>query len=210
VAEFAMNVVGNKSIQNTPFMLNYGQNPNTPTVASLRARNPKINGFVGRWSAQVMRAEACLRVAQERQKAYADRKHQAAPEFQVGDQVLTKVLHFRLRKELKAKLAPRYVGPFKVLERSGIAGLVYRIALPEVLWRVHPIFHVSSLKRYFILVTLVMGIINHLPYLSSWMESWNMKWNLLLPLEARENAASILCIGLAIPMNPHRKMRRIS
>jgi hypothetical protein len=106
VAEFAMNNAWNKSIQNTPFMLNYGQNPNMPTVAFLRTRNPKVNGFVGRWSAQLMRAKACLRVAQERQKAYADRKRQAAPEFQVGDHVLIKVLHFRLRKDLKAKLAP--------------------------------------------------------------------------------------------------------
>jgi hypothetical protein len=36
-----------------------------------------------------------------------------------------------------------------VLERIGIAGLAYRIALPEVLRRVHPVFPVSSLKRYF-------------------------------------------------------------
>jgi hypothetical protein len=149
VAEFAMNNAWNKSIQNTPFMLNYGQNPDTPTVAFLCARNPKDNGFVGRWSAQLLRAKACLRVAQERQKAYADRKRQAAPEFQVGDHVLSKISHFRLHKDLKAKLAPQYVGPFEVLERIGIAGLAHRIALPEVLQRVHPVFPVSSLKRYY-------------------------------------------------------------
>jgi hypothetical protein len=120
-----MNNAWNKSIQNTPFMLNYEQNHDTPTVAFLRARNPKVNGFVGRWSVQLLRGKACLRVAQERQKAYADRKRQAAPEFQVGDHVLIKVSHFRLRKDLKAKLAPRYVGPYKVLKRIGIAGLAY-------------------------------------------------------------------------------------
>jgi hypothetical protein len=96
-----------------------------------------------------MRAKACLRVAPNQQKAYVDRKRQAAPEFQVGDHVLIKVSHFLLRKDLKAKLAPRYVGPFKVLKRIGIAGLAYRIALPEVLRRVHHVFPVSSLKRYF-------------------------------------------------------------
>ena len=45
-----------------------------------------------------------------------------------------------------AKLAPRYVGPFKILEI--INPVAYRIALPPALARMHDIFHVSYLKKY--------------------------------------------------------------
>ena len=47
VAEFAMNNAWNSSIQNTPFMLNYGQNPDDPTIHFLRQRNKSVNAFVG-------------------------------------------------------------------------------------------------------------------------------------------------------------------
>ena len=46
VIEFAMNNSWNSSIQTTPFMLNYGQGPDDPTIAHLRQHNLKVNGFV--------------------------------------------------------------------------------------------------------------------------------------------------------------------
>ncbi|GJV13704.1 putative reverse transcriptase domain-containing protein [Tanacetum coccineum] len=45
----------------------------------------------------------------------------------------------------KGKLAPRYVGPFEILERIGL--VAYRMRLPEELNSVHDTFHVSNLKR---------------------------------------------------------------
>ena len=46
----------------------------------------------------------------------------------------------------KGKLAPRFVGPFEVLERVG--DVAYRIALPPSMAGVHNVFHVSMLRRY--------------------------------------------------------------
>ncbi|GKB75624.1 hypothetical protein Tco_0942519 [Tanacetum coccineum] len=43
------------------------------------------------------------------------------------------------------KLAPRYVGPFEILERIG--PVAYRLRLPKELSRVHDTFHVSNLKK---------------------------------------------------------------
>ena len=40
---------------------------------------------------------------------------------------------------------PRYVGPFKILERIG--KVAYRLELPEELSNVHPTFHVSNLRK---------------------------------------------------------------
>ncbi|GJV55058.1 putative reverse transcriptase domain-containing protein [Tanacetum coccineum] len=68
-------------------------------------------------------------------------------EFQVGDRVMLKVspwkgvIHFGKR----GKLNPRYVGPFKVLER--IRSVAYKLELPQELSRVYNTFHVSNLKK---------------------------------------------------------------
>ncbi|GJV03443.1 putative reverse transcriptase domain-containing protein [Tanacetum coccineum] len=52
---------------------------------------------------------------------------------------------YRLRSGKKGKLAPRYVGPFEILERIGL--VAYRLRLPEELNSVHGTFHVSNLKK---------------------------------------------------------------
>jgi hypothetical protein len=46
---------------------------------------------------------------------------------------------------VKGKLAPRYIGPFPILERCG--PVAYRLQLPESLSTVHKVFHVSQLKK---------------------------------------------------------------
>jgi hypothetical protein len=46
---------------------------------------------------------------------------------------------------VKGKLAPRYIGPFPILERCG--EVAYKLQLPESLTAVHNVFHVSQLKK---------------------------------------------------------------
>jgi hypothetical protein len=45
----------------------------------------------------------------------------------------------------KGKLAPRYVGPFEIMERIG--PVAYKFKLPQELSGVHDTFHVSNLKK---------------------------------------------------------------
>ncbi|GJW96639.1 putative reverse transcriptase domain-containing protein, partial [Tanacetum coccineum] len=68
-------------------------------------------------------------------------------ECQVGDKVMLKVLPWKgvVRFGKWGKLNPRYVRPFKVLERVGF--VAYKFELPEELSRVHNTFHVSNLKK---------------------------------------------------------------
>jgi hypothetical protein len=49
------------------------------------------------------------------------------------------------RFEVKAKLAPRYIGSFPILEKCGL--VAYRLQLLETLSAVHNVFHVSQLKK---------------------------------------------------------------
>ncbi|GJX16968.1 putative reverse transcriptase domain-containing protein [Tanacetum coccineum] len=79
-------------------------------------------------------------------KSYADLKRKPM-EFQVGDKVMLKVSHWKgvVRFGKRGKLNPRYVGPFKVLEKVG--EVAYKLELPEELSRVHNTFHVSNLKK---------------------------------------------------------------
>ena len=47
---------------------------------------------------------------------------------------------------IHGKLAPRYVGPYKILAQCG--PVAYRLQLPDILSVVHDVFHVSQLKKY--------------------------------------------------------------
>ena len=48
--EFAVNNSWHDRIRNTPFMLNYGQNPDDPVLSNLRSLNPNIGLAVSKWS----------------------------------------------------------------------------------------------------------------------------------------------------------------
>jgi hypothetical protein len=87
-----------------------------------------------------------LRVAQSRQKSYADTRRRELT-FKVGDYVYLKVSPMKgvKRFNMKGELAPRYIGPFKILARC--VEVAYQLELPENLSGVHDVFHVSQLKK---------------------------------------------------------------
>ncbi|GJX72770.1 putative reverse transcriptase domain-containing protein [Tanacetum coccineum] len=87
-----------------------------------------------------------LKAARDRQKSYADKRRKPL-EFSVGDYVLLKVSPWKgvVRFGKKGKLAPRFVGPFEIIEKVG--PMAYRLDLPEELNGVHDTFHVSNLKK---------------------------------------------------------------
>ncbi|GJV15883.1 hypothetical protein Tco_1361206 [Tanacetum coccineum] len=86
------------------------------------------------------------KAARDRQKSYVDFRRKPL-EFEVGDRVLLKVTPWKgvVRFGKKGKLAPRYVGPFEILERIGL--VAYRLRLPEELNSMHDTFHVSNSKK---------------------------------------------------------------
>jgi hypothetical protein len=95
---------------------------------------------------QVCMVRENLRVAQSRQKSYADHRRRELS-FEVGGFVYLKVSLMRgLRRfKVRGKLTPRFIGPFKVLEKRG--EVAYQLELPPQLSDVHDVFHVSQLKK---------------------------------------------------------------
>nr|GEY18136.1 putative reverse transcriptase domain-containing protein [Tanacetum cinerariifolium] len=92
---------------------------------------------------KIVQIKQRMRAAHDRQKSYANLKRKPM-EFQVGDKVMLKVSPWKgvVRFGKRWKLNPRYVGPFKVLER--VRDVAYKLNLPEELSRVHNTFHVSN------------------------------------------------------------------
>ncbi|KAL3363282.1 hypothetical protein AABB24_012529 [Solanum stoloniferum] len=87
-----------------------------------------------------------LKTAQSRQKSYADNRRRDL-EFEIGDWVYLKISPMKgvMRFGKKGKLSPRYVGPYQIL--TCVGKVAYELDLPSELAPVHPVFHVSMLKK---------------------------------------------------------------
>jgi hypothetical protein len=118
LAEFSYNNSYQASIKMAPFEALYGRRCRTPLSWSQTGER-KIFG-----PDPVMEAEDKVRLipnnlkaAQSRQKSYADTRRRPL-QFQVGDFIYLRVSPIRAiqRFGVKGKLAPRYIGPFEVLE----------------------------------------------------------------------------------------------
>nr|GEX76481.1 hypothetical protein [Tanacetum cinerariifolium] len=114
-------------------------------------------GKVQETTKKIIQIKQRIQAARDRQKIYTDLKHKPM-EFQVRDRVMLKVSPWKgvVRFGKRGKLNPRYVGPFKVLEKVG--SIAYKLELPQELSRVHNTFHVSNLKKCYVDETLVFSL----------------------------------------------------
>jgi hypothetical protein len=145
--EFSYNNSFQASIRMAPFEALYGQKCRTPLAWSEVGERALFGpAIIEEAEERVEKVRENLRIAQSRQKSYADKRRRELT-FAVGDRVYRKVSPLRGTKRflVKGKLAPRYVGPYQITKRIG--SLAYQLALPETMAGVHPVFHVSQLKK---------------------------------------------------------------
>ncbi|GJT76086.1 hypothetical protein Tco_1042811 [Tanacetum coccineum] len=147
LVEFSYNNSYHASIKAAPFEALYGRKCRSPVcwteVGEAQILGPEL---IQETTEKIIQIKQRMQAARDRQKSYADLKRKPM-EFQVGDKVMLKVSPWKgvVRFGKRGKLNPRYVGPFKVIERVG--EVAYKLELPEELSRVHNTFHVSNLKK---------------------------------------------------------------
>jgi hypothetical protein len=146
-AEFSYNNRYQESLKMAPFKMLYERRCRTPLfwyeTGERMVFGPDI---LQEAKKQVRMVRENLHVLQSRQKSYADHRRRELS-FKVGDFVYLKVspkrgLH---RFKVRGKLTPRFIGPFKILEKRG--EVAYQLELPQQLFDVHDVFHVSQLKK---------------------------------------------------------------
>ena len=148
LAEFAANNAVNVATGHTPFFLQSGDHPIVPSVlmhgGGGSSRVEAVQVMVDRMKTALEEAQANLTVAQNRAKAYAD-KSRRSEIFEVGDEVVLSTRNLSVNQHLPTKLRRRWIGPYSITQV--ISPVAYRLDLPPA-WRVHPVFHVSNLKRW--------------------------------------------------------------
>ncbi|WVZ58094.1 hypothetical protein U9M48_008400 [Paspalum notatum var. saurae] len=147
LAEFAYNNSYQKSLEMAPFEALYGRRCRTPLNWSEPGERVTFGpDLVTQAEEQVKFIHSNMKRAQSRQQSYFDRRRRPIA-FEEGDQVYLRVSPMKgvHRFGVKGKLAPRYVGPFKITEKCG--SVAYRLELPPHLAAVYDVFHASQLKK---------------------------------------------------------------
>ena len=130
LAEFSYNNSYQERIRMDPFEALYGQKCRTPLnwVEPEERRYYGIH-FVIEAKEQVRIIQQHMKVAQSRKKSYVDKRRRPI-EFEVGDYIYLKVSPMKKVQwfGVKSKLAPRYVGPYKIIKQCG--RVAYKLQLP--------------------------------------------------------------------------------
>jgi hypothetical protein len=157
LAEFDYNNSYQSSLKMAPFEALYGRRCRTPLNLSQPGERDIFGpNLVTEAKSKVKLIRKNLEVAQATQKCYHDKRRKPF-KFVVGDFVYLKVSPTKgvQRFGIKGKLAPRYIGPYEIVEACG--PVAYKLKLPTKMSAIHNVFHVSQLKKCVRLPTEVIA-----------------------------------------------------
>ncbi|GJY26865.1 putative reverse transcriptase domain-containing protein, partial [Tanacetum coccineum] len=129
LVEFSYNNSYHSSVRCAPFEALYGRKCRSPIMWAEVGEGQLIGPeLVQETTEKISQIKDRLKAARDRQKSYADKRRKPL-EFSVGDYVLLKVSPWKgvVRFGKKGKLAPRFVGPFEIVEKVGPVALSVRL-----------------------------------------------------------------------------------
>jgi hypothetical protein len=147
LAEFSYNNSYQSSLKVAPFEVLYGRKCRSPICWFEPGGNHEFEtDFIQEKQGIIDTIRDRLKIAQSRQKSYADQKRRTW-EPKVGDLVYLNVSPMKGIKwfGIKGKLSPRYIGPFKILSQN--RSVAFELDLLAKLKQVHNVFHVSQLRK---------------------------------------------------------------
>ena len=160
LVEFAYNNSYQSSIKMASFEFLYGRLCRTPlSWDHLEDRVLIGPELIQEMEEQMTTIRARLKEAQDRQKSYAD-AHRIDRSYEVGDKLFLRVRPQKtsIKFGKGAKLSPRFVGQFVILEKLG--PVADHLALPSSLSHMHNVFHVSILCDYILDHSHVINLSN--------------------------------------------------
>ena len=146
--EFTYNNSFHASIGMAPYEALYGRRCRTPLCWYQDGEAVLVGPeLLAQTTEKVRMVRDRMLASQSRQKAYADRRRRPL-EFAAGDHVFLRVTRTTgVGRALRSrKLSPKFLGPYQITRRIG--PVAYEIALPPQLANLHPVFHVSQLRKY--------------------------------------------------------------
>ena len=111
-------------------------------VSAKEKEVPEAEARMTKMKAIREKLEKQWRIATESHQKQYNKKHKDIS-FKRGDLISLSTKNLRLKVPAR-KLAPKFIGPFKILDRIGQQA--YRIALPMEYDKIHNVFHVSLLE----------------------------------------------------------------
>eukprot|EP00253_Pinus_taeda_P007755 PITA_07755 len=147
LAKWWYNINYHATTKMTPYEVVYGQIPHSPTsYIKGCSKVQAVDQLLQNHTTMLAHLRENLHQAQNHMKQQAD-QHRSEHQFQEGDQVFLRLQPYKqtsLKDKVCHKLSPKFYGPYQVLQRIG--EVAYKLALPPIA-KIHPVFHVSCLKK---------------------------------------------------------------